>query len=830
VLAGAVHRGSDETERGRERAGRRAAVLAAVALVACGLAEPAAAALSADGEEAGPSVSLTSPDQRVVSGTISLDAETSGDAVRVDYLVDGTLVAYDASASDWGEVWDTKAVADGDHVFVARARDAAGSTTTSAPVTVAVNNVPDTSPPPAAPGNGNPLTCEGYPERRIFLEAQSWWVQTPGKAGTDFGHLHVATCFPWAQDLTGTVHFDVRIVMHKNPGVFRQLRIQIFNAAPDTVSEQELRCPEETCTWWFPIEVNTATATKDGCQEFRIQAHVDEPDGNRALATNGWRANLVNGDPVDDYCDFRGFNFVEGRGWYGDFGGEEFGYENGRLEDPLPTAPISGVWAPHVKMGPGAGGIPTTYHSVHVDPNFHHDHHGVVLEEGPGKFDDELPIDTRLLADGAHRLVLRTDADTDTGSTLSGLLVIPFTVANGGSPPPPPEDDHLAADFSASPTSGQAPLDVAFTDASMGSPTSWSWSFGDGASSSERSPTHVYSAPGSYTVTLTVANAEGATSTTTRADYVNVSESAPPPDADTAAPSVTLMEPAADAVVSGMAGVDASASDDVGVTRVDYLLDGAMVASDATAPSWDEPWDSTTAADGSHTIVARAWDEAGNAGLSAPVTISVDNLPEPPPADPLGCTITGTAGNDVLNGTPGPDVICALEGKDLVKAGNGDDVVYGGPGDDTLYGEGGNDVLVGGAGKDKLVGGAGADTLFAEEASGSFDLARQSARTGLFAGATGGDLLDGGDGADFLVGSRWKDRLVGGAGADRLHARGGPDLLVGGEGRDGLFGEGGSDTALARDGSRDRVVGGSGKDRAQVDRRFDRLRSVEARL
>ncbi|NLU55872.1 MAG: PKD domain-containing protein, partial [Methanosarcina thermophila] len=69
------------------------------------------------------------------------------------------------------------------------------------------------------------------------------------------------------------------------------------------------------------------------------------------------------------------------------------------------------------------------------------------------------------------------------------------------------------ADFSSSVTEGYAPLTVQFTDLSQNA-AEWSWDFGDGASSSEQSPSHTYSAAGSYTVTLTVSNADGTDSKT----------------------------------------------------------------------------------------------------------------------------------------------------------------------------------------------------------------------------------------------------------------------------------------------------------------------------
>ncbi|MBN1460053.1 MAG: PKD domain-containing protein, partial [Armatimonadetes bacterium] len=65
------------------------------------------------------------------------------------------------------------------------------------------------------------------------------------------------------------------------------------------------------------------------------------------------------------------------------------------------------------------------------------------------------------------------------------------------------------ADFSASPTSGIAPLAVDFTDLSTGDPTSWSWEFGDGEISAGQNPNHTYDAAGIYTVSLTATNAGG---------------------------------------------------------------------------------------------------------------------------------------------------------------------------------------------------------------------------------------------------------------------------------------------------------------------------------
>jgi len=91
-----------------------------------------------------------------------------------------------------------------------------------------------------------------------------------------------------------------------------------------------------------------------------------------------------------------------------------------------------------------------------------------------------------------------------------------------GSGPVPP-----VANFTGNPTSGTAPLTVAFTDTSTGSPTSWSWTFGDGGTSTAQSPSHVYNTVNSYTVSLTATNAQGSDSET-KSNYITVSVASTP--------------------------------------------------------------------------------------------------------------------------------------------------------------------------------------------------------------------------------------------------------------------------------------------------------------
>ncbi|MGD2147546.1 MAG: PKD domain-containing protein [Anaerolineae bacterium] len=86
--------------------------------------------------------------------------------------------------------------------------------------------------------------------------------------------------------------------------------------------------------------------------------------------------------------------------------------------------------------------------------------------------------------------------------------------------------DAVQADFTASPTSGVAPLTVDFHNLSAGDFDSCTWTFGDGASSSEcADPSHEYTSGGVYAVTLACSGL-GGTDTMTRSDYITVYEPA----------------------------------------------------------------------------------------------------------------------------------------------------------------------------------------------------------------------------------------------------------------------------------------------------------------
>jgi poly(hydroxyalkanoate) depolymerase family esterase len=108
-------------------------------------------------------------------------------------------------------------------------------------------------------------------------------------------------------------------------------------------------------------------------------------------------------------------------------------------------------------------------------------------------------------------------------------------------------------------------------------------------------------------------------------------EEEPPPDGgdggdgggeqQSGAPTIAIVSPADGDEVSGTVAIEVEASDDGGVARVEFLVDGMLRGADASPP-YDNMWQSANAGDGEHTITAVAYDAFDNAA-EATVTVTL---------------------------------------------------------------------------------------------------------------------------------------------------------------------------------------------------------------
>src|SRR5262249_31758296 len=91
-----------------------------------------------------------------------------------------------------------------------------------------------------------------------------------------------------------------------------------------------------------------------------------------------------------------------------------------------------------------------------------------------------------------------------------------------------------------------------------------------------------------------------------------------------------------------------SGSDNVGVTKLEWYLDGGLSGSSATA-SAAFSWDTTKSANGSHSLQSKAYDAAGNTGASALISVTVQNADTTPPTATLSAPASGTTVSGVTS-------------------------------------------------------------------------------------------------------------------------------------------------------------------------------------
>ena len=297
---------------------------------------------------------------------------------------------------------------------------------------------------PAA-GQINPETCEGYPEPRVFLEAQTWWTVGRTATGLRSHHIHVGVCFPqgrtWRPSPTGIVRLDFRIVFHNMRGylgyMFRGGIGCCDNLSPTFHVPVRLRCMDMECTWWITHGIDTDKVKPTGGRKLASRCSRElpresgcsrRPAGSRTSPAKTCRRSRTTANE----------DTAAARGWY-----EGFGYATASI-GPVPRSRSAGrrrlaTQGEDAARRPRVPGyVPQCAHRPHVPRR----HDGHCRREGTGSFDRAITIDTRGLTNGPHRLVMITHArriranDGVLDGTNTGVLSVPFFVWNDPLFPP----------------------------------------------------------------------------------------------------------------------------------------------------------------------------------------------------------------------------------------------------------------------------------------------------------------------------------------------------------------------------------------------------------
>lgn len=128
------------------------------------------------------------------------------------------------------------------------------------------------------------------------------------------------------------------------------------------------------------------------------------------------------------------------------------------------------------------------------------------------------------------------------------------------------------------------------------------------------------------------------------------------PPADTTAPLVKVNGPANGSTVSGEIILSATASDNVGVTKVEFFIStdgvGATKACEDVSSPYSCVFDTRTIPDGTRSIRAYAYDAAGNRGMEENTVITINNsdpvLDSEPPVVSVSAPLSGAVVRDTI--------------------------------------------------------------------------------------------------------------------------------------------------------------------------------------
>jgi len=166
--------------------------------------------------------------------------------------------------------------------------------------------------------------------------------------------------------------------------------------------------------------------------------------------------------------------------------------------------------------------------------------------------------------------------------------------------------DTVSVNVSAADNVGVTKVEYYVNNVLLGTDTATPYSFSWDTSSA---------APGVYTLTVKAYDAAG---------NVSQSSSSVTVAKDLIAPNVVLTSPANNATVNGTVTITVGASDNVAVTGVEFYCNGVLLYASNLSP-YSFNWDTQSVANGGYTLVAKAYDNAGNIAQSPSVAVTVNN-------------------------------------------------------------------------------------------------------------------------------------------------------------------------------------------------------------
>lgn len=573
-----------------------------------------------------PTVSVTAPlEGAIVSGSVALVANATDNVAvdHVDFLVNGT-VAGTATGAPYTVNWNSTTLPNGTASISAHAVDASGNAADSTAITVTIAN--DVT-PPSVPTN---LAANAVSSGQVDL---TWATSTDDVGVTGYDIFRNGS---FLQTVGAVTSYSDKTVA---PSLTYQYQVQARDAAGN-VSGLSSVASVTTSTALFMDHFETGDLsgwTNNGLvvQGQEVYAGLYAARATTSGAATFAQAQLSTGqydlyydihfkilaqDPVNSIylLRFKKADTFSALGIYVSSTGK-LGYRNDidGTSNTSTTSVTLKTWHEiqahiHIDSSGGPGLVEVWYDGAQV--------------QSQAEALNNAPVTAIQLGDNAVGRIYDVAFDNVTAD---------LSYINPGDTQAPTAPTNLAANASSS-----TRVDLTWSAATDDFGVTGYDLFRNGTLLTVLGPVTSYSdtsvAPlTSYQYTLRALDAAGNISAASAAASVTT-----PPD--TTLPSVSLISPVNGATFGGTVTLSANASDNVAVDHVDFLVNGSAVGTDKTSP-YSISWNSTSNADGSAAVTARAVDTAGNAAVSAETTVTVDNTPPDTTITSGPATITNTA-------------------------------------------------------------------------------------------------------------------------------------------------------------------------------------------
>src|SRR5713101_3327632 len=580
-----------------------------------------------------PTISIISPASgATVSGTVSVSTNISTNTVSVQFQVDGSNTGNPVTSAPFSYSLNTTSLSNGSHSLTAVASNAAAQTTTSAAVSINVNNVAPPTPPTISiisPASGATVSGTVSVSTNISTNTVSVQFQVDG---SNTGNPVTSAPFSYSLNTTSLSNGSHSLTAVASNAAAQTttsaaVSINVNNVAPPTPPTISITSPASGATVSGTVSVSTSVSSNTVSVQFQVDGgNTGAPVTGAPFSYSLNTTSLSNGS--------HSLTAVASNAAAQTTTSAAVSINVNNVAPPTPpTISISSPAAGATVSGTISVSTSVSSNTVSVQFKLDGSNTGNLVTSAPFSYS----LNTTSLSNSSHSL---TAVASNAAAQTTTSAAVSINV-NNVAPPTPPTISII------SPASGATVSGTVSVSTNISTNTVSVQFQVDGSNTGNP----VTSAPFSYSLNTTslsngshsltaVASNAAAQTTTSAAVSINVNNVAPPTP-----PTISISSPAAGATVSGTVSVSTSVSSNT--VSVQFQVDGGNTGNPVTSAPFSYSLNTTSLSNGSHSLTAVASNAAAQTTTSAAVSINVNNVAPPTPptisisSPAAGATVSG---------------------------------------------------------------------------------------------------------------------------------------------------------------------------------------------